>query len=54
VQLRFAETVTAIYTMEKKRKTEMGNIIKLTIPAGGGQLLELEGVDYSPHGDWKD
>jgi len=45
VQLRFSEAVTAIRILEEERpKTHAGNVIKLTIPAGGGQLLELEGA----------
>ena len=48
IQLRFADTVTAIHVLKgERRKTHKENIIKLTMPAGGGQLLELEGVDYS-------
>ena len=49
VQLRFADSVTAICIQESEPKEKYeGNVIKLTMPAGGGQLLELEGIDYSP------
>lgn len=46
VQLRFADTVTAIHVLEgERRETHRGNLIKLTMPAGGGQLLEIEGAE---------
>ena len=49
VEVRFSKQVSSATVLEGgKERAETGTVIRLKLPAGGGQLLRLEGRDLSP------